>query len=105
MASALTALFDFLKTIFSWALDGLLWLLGKFFFLPFDGILTVISGLFNAIDFSAFLASYAMNWAGLPPQMIWFVNAVGIPQGITILTAAIGIRMILNLIPAAVTRI
>lgn len=105
LESAFSALFEFFTGLFTWALDGILWLLGKFFFLPFDGILTVVSGLFNAIDLSSFLASYAMNWAGLPPQMIWMVNAVGVPQGITILTACIGIRMAINLIPAAFTRI
>lgn len=105
MSDAINALFDFLKSALTWLLDGLLWLLGKVLFLVFDGILTVITAAFNAIDFSSFLSSYAMDWAGLPPQMIWFINAVGIPQGITILSSAIVVRMLLNLIPAAVTRV
>ena len=100
-----SALFGFLRLLLTWTLDGILWLLGKAFFLPFDGLLTAISALFNAIDLSAFAATYAMDWAGLPPQLIWFVNAVAIPQGMTILAGAIGIRMLLNLIPAAFTRI
>lgn len=102
---ALSALFTFFTDIFKWCLDGILWLLGKAFFLPFDGLLTVISSIFNAIDLSSFVATYAMDWAGLPTQMIWFVNAVAIPQGMTILAAAVAIRMALNLIPAAFTRI
>lgn len=99
------ALFDFITNIATWCLDGILFILGKAFFLPFDGLLTVISTLFKAIDLSTFLASYAMDWAGMPSQLIWLVNAVGIPQGVVILTGAIGIRMALNLIPAAFTRI
>lgn len=105
MAAIFTSLCNFLVTIFTWALDGVLWLLGKAFYLPFDGLLTAISSVFSAIDLSTFVSSYAMDWAGLPPQMIWLVNTVGIPQGITILASAITIRMILNLIPAEFTRI
>ena len=105
MSEAFNSLFTFLRDSFTWLLDGALWLLLKGLFLPFDGLLTVISVAFNSINVSSFVASYAMNWAGLPPQMIWLVNAVAIPQGITILIAAIGIRMALNLIPAAFTRI
>jgi hypothetical protein len=105
LTAPFTALFTFITNILKWSLDGVLWLLGKAFFLPFDGLLTVISTIFNAIDLSAFVASYAMNWAGLPPQMIWMINTVAIPQGLTVLAAAVGIRMALNLIPAAFTRI
>lgn len=105
LTSPFKALFTFLTGLLKWTLDGFLWLLGKAFFLPFDGLLTVISTLFKAIDLSTFVASYVMDWAGMPSQLIWFVNAVGIPQGITILAGAIGIRMALNLIPAAFTRI
>lgn len=105
ITGAFASLFAFLGTILSWSLDGLKWILGKALYYPFDGLLTCISALFTAIDLSTFVASYAMNWAGLPPQMIWFVNAVAFPQGMTILCAAITIRLALNLIPAAFTRI
>lgn len=105
MSAAINALFEFLKSGLTLLLDGVLWIIGKALFLIFDGILTVISTVFTAIDMSSLLSSYAMDWAGLPPQMIWFVNAVGLPQGISILSAAISIRMLLNLIPAAVTRV
>lgn len=105
IAANFKALFSFLTTSLTWLLDGALWLLLKGLFLPFEGLLTVISVAFKAIDISSFVASYAMNWAGLPPQLIWLVNAVSIPQGITILISSIGIRMALNLIPAVFTRI
>lgn len=99
------ALFDFFSNIVVWCLDGILFILKKAFFLPFDGLLTAISAVFSAIDISTFISSYAMNWAGLPPQMIWFVNAIAIPQGMTIMAGAVGVRLALNLIPAAFTRI
>lgn len=104
-SSIMSSFFAFIINIAKYCLDGFLWLLGKALYLPFDGLLTVISTFFKTIDLSTFVSSYALNWAGLPPQMIWFVNAIAIPQGITILLGAIGIRMLLNLIPAAFTRI
>lgn len=102
--SAFGVIVGFLKDLFTWTLDGILWLLAKAFYLPFDGLLTVISSIFTAIDLSAFVASYAMNWAGMPPQLIWFVNAVSIPQGISIYLAAITIRKLADLIPSWATR-
>jgi len=105
MESAFNSLMGYIGNILKWALDGMLWIIGKALFLPFDGLLTVVSGIFTSLDLSTFAASYALNWAGLPTQMIWFVNAVAIPQGVSILLAAILIRMALNLIPAAFTRI
>jgi len=100
-----SVLSDFIILIAKWALTAFVWVLGKTLFYPFDGLLTCISSIFNAINLSTFVASYAMNWAGLPTQMIWLINAVAIPQGISILLAAITIRMLINLIPAAFTRI
>ena len=105
MDVAISALFMFLADILKWCLDGMLWVLGKALFLPFDGLLTTISSIFTAIDLSTYVSSYAMNWAGLPTQMIWLVNAVGLPQGITIISSSIVIRMLINLIPAEFTRV
>ena len=93
------------KLLLVWTLQGILWLLGKAIFIIFDGILTAVSAFFTLIDLSSFISSYAMNWAGLPAQMIWLINAVSIPAGIVMITGAIGIRMVINLIPAAFTRI
>jgi F0F1-type ATP synthase membrane subunit c/vacuolar-type H+-ATPase subunit K len=82
-----------------------MWLVGQALYVIFDGLLTAITAIFTAIDLSSFIATYSLSWAGVPTQMIWFVNAVSIPTGITMICAAIGIRMLINLIPAAFTRI
>lgn len=105
MESAFNALMGYIGSVVRWALDGFLWVIGKALFIIFDGLLTTVSAIFGAIDLSAFVSSYALNWAGLPTQMIWLINSVAIPQGVTILLAAVLIRMTLNLIPAAFTRI
>ena len=104
-SGAFAALFTFLTALLKWCVDGILFVLTSVMFLIFDGLLTCISAIFTAIDISNFVAAYAMSWAGVPPQMIWFINAVSIPAGIIMLTGAIGIRMAINLIPAAFTRI
>jgi hypothetical protein len=103
-ASAFAILFDFIKYVANWLLTGLGWLIGKVFFFLLDGVLVVIEGFFKAIDFSAFAATHALDWAHAPTQLIWFVNAVGLPQGIAMLSGAIAIRMVINLIPAEFTR-
>lgn len=105
MAEAINAIFTFFTTILKWCLDGVMWLLSKVLFLAFDGLLTTVQAFFSAIDISSFVASYALSWTGLPDQFIWFVNAVSLPQGVSILTGAIIIRMAINLIPAEFTRL
>jgi hypothetical protein len=100
-----TNLFDFIKTALGWVLDGVTWLLGKVVYLIFDGLLTAITAIFNAIDFSTVLSNVVLDWSGIPTQMAWAVSSLGIPQGLTVLASAVTIRMLLNLIPASVTRI
>jgi hypothetical protein len=100
-----TALFNMIKAVALWTLDGIVWLLSHVLFLIFDGILTCISVFFSLLDFSNFIAGYAMSWAGIPDQMIWFINAVSIPAGVTMICGAIGIRMAINLIPSWATRL
>lgn len=105
LSAPFQSLFTFLKQLFIWFLEAIGWLLGKVLYYVFDGLLTVVSAALSSLDLTAFVANVGMNWAGLPPQMIWFINAVGIPQGLTMLSSAAVIRLTLNLIPAEFTRI
>ena len=105
MAELLTALINFFTEILKWCLDGVLFILKTIIFSVVDGFLTVITTFFSLIDLSAVLSNIVLDWAGLPGAMIYVVNAVSIPQCLTIIAAAIGIRMLINLIPAAFTRI
>lgn len=103
---------DFVNGFFGYLMDGFLWLaeaVGKvisyLLFTIYDGLLTVIYAFASAIDFSAVMFNMAAQYAGLPPQLIWLINAVNLPQSVTYIVTAIIIRMIINLLPAAVTRI
>lgn len=93
------------KGILTWMLSGIGFLFQSVFYLILDGFLTVIYAIVAALDFGTVIASYAGYWSGLPPQLIYAINACGIPSGISILVWAMGIRMLLNLIPAAFTRV
>jgi hypothetical protein len=105
MSDFFTNLVGWLTSALSWLADAVVMGIKAALFWPFDGLLTVIQLFFTSLDLSAFTASYAMNWAGLPPQLIYCINAVGIVQCIGLLCTAIIIRMVINLIPAAFTRI
>ena len=97
--------FSTIQTLLGWCLDGLMYVLKTALYFPFDGLLTAISGLLSALDVSSLIVSSASTWGGMPPQLLYIVNAIGIPQGLSMLAYAYGLRMALNLIPAALTRI
>ena len=108
----MSAIIAFIDSFFSslqgvgvWLLNGLLYVLKAAIYFPFDAILSVISAALTAVDVSSILVSASAAWAGMPSQLIWVINAIGIPQGLSILASAYLIRMALNLIPAAFTRI
>lgn len=97
--------FSALQTLLSWMLDGLLYVTKAALYFVWDGLLTVITGLITAVDISNVLVSAAATWDAMPPQLLYLINQIGIPQGLTILGYAYLIRMGFNLIPAALTRI
>lgn len=97
--------FAIIQTLLRWVLDGLLYVLKTFLYFPFDGLLTAIQSLISALNFSSMGLSTAATWTDMPPQLLYIVNAIGIPTGLAILAAAYLIRMGLNLIPASLTRI
>ena len=96
---------EIVQTGFKWILDGFILLVQFVFFTIFDGLLTVIETALAAVDLSSMLFSYAAAWSHLPTQLIWLINAVGLPQCFTILGAAYLIRLTLNLIPSVFTRV
>lgn len=101
----LRSFWNVVKTGFTWILDGLILLLQYVFYLVFDGLCMVVEGFFQALDFSAIAFNYAGAWSGLPDQVIWIITVIGLPQGISLLGGAYAIRLLLNLIPAAFTRV
>lgn len=103
---------DFIGSFFEWLWKGFLWLaeavgeiISFLLYTIYDGILTVLHLFASAVDLSAVAFNMAAQYSHLPPQLIWVINMINIPQGLTYIAGAILIRMIVNLLPAAVTRV
>ena len=94
-----------LEIAFTWALDGFILLLQFVVFTILDGLFSVVETFLSVLDISAIALNYAATWSSLPTQLIWLINAVGLPQCMTLLGAAYLIRLVLNLIPSVFTRI
>jgi F0F1-type ATP synthase membrane subunit c/vacuolar-type H+-ATPase subunit K len=91
--------------VFTWLVDGVLYVLGHGLWLIWDGMLTAVAGVITGISLGNLTTSMSSAWGVLPPQVVWWVNAVSLPAGLGIIVSAIVIRMLLNLIPGALTRI
>lgn len=98
LAQSILGWFEKLWDVFkSWVLDAI--------YNVFDSILSVFEALITGIPVPASWSSGASVWSGLGTQAIWFANTVKLPLCISIIMAAWGIRFLLNLIPAAFTRV
>lgn len=89
---------------FRWLADGA-WAIVEFaIFSAFDGFLTVAALFLNGIDFASlsFLDLFSDYVHSL---VIWFIGQLGIVQGFGIIASALALRLLLNLIPASLTRI
>ena len=94
-----------LEAAFKWVLDGFILLIQFVVFTILDGLFSVVESFLGALDFSALVFNYAGTWSSLPPQLIWLINAVGLPQCFALLGVAYALRLGLNLIPAVFTRV
>lgn len=63
-----------------------------------ESIIRLVVTIIGGIDFSA-LASYGGGWAGLPGNIVEVMSAIGISQAVGIIVSAIGIRIVLQLVP------
>lgn len=88
---------DLLSTLF----NVVAWVL----YIIFDGFLATTYAYFDALDFSSVAFSMAAEMSSLPDQLIWLVNALTIPQCLTVVAQAMLLRVVMNLIPAAITRL
>lgn len=94
-----------LIAIFTWAFNGLLYVIAYPLLFVLDGVLAAFYMIFSVMNFSSLVFDWIGTFAGLPPALLYLLDACGFPAGLTIVSTAIGVRIILNLIPGAVTRI
>lgn len=108
MKSLINYLISLAKNILNWfnelweAVKG--WCLDAIYN-TFDGVLTFFQVLIDGIPVPASWSSGTSVWGQLGSDVIWFANALHLPLAIGIIVAAWGIRFLLNLIPAALTRV
>jgi len=103
--SFVNSFFQMLWDFGAWLLDGALYVLKFALYVPYDAILTVVQAAILSVSFAGLAFDGAAEWANLPPQMIYILNAIGFPAGLTMLASALFIRLVLNLIPASLTRV
>lgn len=80
----LLTLFDMLKDIFLWIVEQVMNAVNM--------VLPSVFALFAPVDMSQYMTS-------IPPKVAWVFAAVGVPQCLSIILAAITIRLLLQLIP------
>jgi len=73
-----------LKDLFLWALESV--------FSAVTYLLSGLTGLFGQMDVSSYMSA-------IPSQVAWVFVQVGLPNALVIISSAIGIRLILQLIP------
>jgi len=101
----LSTFWHWVETAAKWCLDGIITLLQFALFTILDGLFSVLEAFLASINLSSVLFNYAASWSSLPPQLIWLINAVGLPQCCALLGTAYMIRLTLNLVPGVFTRV
>lgn len=96
--------FDMIIDVFKWALDGILYILSEIGYLFLDFVFSVIESIVNALDLSSVTNLFG-NWNVLPDQLIYILSQLNVTVLLGMLGAACLIRLTLNLIPGAFTRI
>lgn len=90
---------------FAWLLDGFLWVLGLLVYYIVSGFFQCVMVLITTISSFVTVINFAGEYAGLPPALLYLLDVSGFVQGLAIISGAYMCRFLLNLIPAAFTRI
>lgn len=104
MEEFFASFWETLKDSFSWVLDGALIVLKSVFYFILDGLFSCIVAIVGSLDVGNLAANYVGVWLDLPSQLIWCINAVGLPACLAMMFYAVVVRKILDLVPAAFTR-
>ena len=94
-------MWDLIKVVFEALFD----FIGLFFYFFFDGFLSFFQTMLAGVNLGALGFNVFASWSNMPPQLIYLVNQLGLPQGVTIIAGAIAVRKVIDLLPAAVTRV
>lgn len=101
----LVGFWETLGTFINFVIDGFLYLLFFVLKLALDGFLSTVYLVISTLDVGSFVFNAAAAWTGMDMRIVWLVNSIGLPTCMTILGGAYVIRFLMNLIPAAFTRV
>jgi hypothetical protein len=91
--------------IVQWLIQGVIYALQAGLWIIFDGLLTCMQAVIATLNLGNLASNTAAAWGLLPSQVCYLLNQSGISNGLGMIGTGISIRMLLNLIPAAFTRI
>lgn len=98
LIAKLAAAVEWIGNLFK-AVFGAMWDIGRDLVCwVFESFVDVAIGALGSVDFSA-LGSWAGYWSGLPDGVVEVLGAVGVTTAVGIIATAIGVRMLLQLIP------
>lgn len=83
VVAVFAAAWDLLRDVFTW---------------PFDQLLDIVKSAVSAIDVSAFSGAVGA-WGSLPGELLNILGLLGVGTAITLIAAALTIRLGLQLIP------
>jgi len=83
MVAVFQAAWDFIRDAFCW---------------PFEQVMDIAVAAISAIDLSG-INAYANTWGTLPAELINVLGLLGVGEASVIIVTAIGIRLVLQLIP------
>jgi hypothetical protein len=98
-------LLDKLLLLLQYLLDGAVYVLKGVLWFFVKGFFDTISAFVNALSFSDTLFQWSAGWAGIPAQMVYILSAIGFPETVALIGAAIALRFSLNLIPGWISRV
>lgn len=101
----ISGVLSWFASIFTYILDGILLIIQAALYLPFDALVTAVETIILSLDVSALAIGAMGGWGLIPSQLVYALNQIGIGQAFSIVITAMAIRFVLNLIPAAFTRI
>lgn len=99
------AFFDAIRTIATWLMDAVVYVLLNIPFAIYKLVLAVIHGIVSVLSVGSLVTNVSVGWGLLPSQLGYLIGATGLDVGLSMLALAYGIRFLLNLIPGAVTRV
>lgn len=97
---------EILTNFSDWVFDGILYILSEILYLFLDLFFSSVETIITGIDLAQITALEAFgDWAALPDQISYILYKLNIAQCLSMLSVACLLRLTINLVPAAVTRV